>query len=281
MRKLITFLLSLGLLFAIIYSPDIGQKASETDLEVHFIDVGQGDSILIKSDDESILIDGGGRSKSELLVNYLQDQEVEDLKYVIGTHPHEDHIGGFIEVLNNFNVENIMLPNIASNTIVFEDLLDAIEREDLKIKKPIVLDKIDIGQGQITILAPNSERYSNTNNYSIVTRLVHGRNKFIFTGDAEKQSEDEILKAHRSLLKAHVLKLGHHGSNTSTNKEFLEVVEPEAAIISVGHGNSYQHPDDDVIEKLKSKNVNIYRTDRDGDIIVYSDGEDLKFKSER
>ena len=137
MKKIITFILSLGLLFAIIYSPDMVAKELKMDLEVHFIDVGQGDSILIKNDGENMLIDGRTRSSSEIVVNYLIEQDVEDLKYVVGTHPHEDHIGGLIDVLDNFNVENIMLPNILNNTRVFEDLLDAIEREELKIKKPV------------------------------------------------------------------------------------------------------------------------------------------------
>lgn len=276
MKKIITFILTLALLFAIVYSPDKVSENIRTDLEVHFIDVGQGDSILIKSEGENILIDGGKRSTSEKLISYLENQKVKDLKYIIGTHPHEDHIGGLIAVLDNFNVENIMLPNVIANTIVFEELLNSIEQEGLKIKKPTILETIDIGKGKLTILAPNSDKYSLTNNYSIVTKLVHGDKSFLFTGDAENQSEKEMLKAHKSILKADLLKLGHHGSKTSTNKEFLEAVAPEHGIISVAEKNSYNHPDIEVLESLNKKDIKMYRTDVDGNILVESDGRNLK-----
>lgn len=277
MKKIITFILSLGLLFAIIYSPDMVAKELKMDLEVHFIDVGQGDSILIKNDGENMLIDGGTRSSSEIVVNYLIEQDVEDLKYVVGTHPHEDHIGGLIDVLDNFNVENIMLPNILNNTRVFEDLLDAIEREELKIKKPVPLDTIGLGNAKLTVLAPNSEKYSLVNDYSIVLKLEHGDNSFLFTGDAEKKSEKEMIEAHKSILKADILKAGHHGSDTSSGPEFLDLVDPEYAIISLGDENIYGHPNKSVLEGFDDRNIKVYRTDKDGNIVVKSDGENIEF----
>ena len=279
MKKVMTFILSLALLFAIIYSPDIMNNNASGSLEVHYIDVGQGDSILVKNDGENMLIDGGSRSKSEDLINYLKEQDVEKIKYIIGTHPHEDHIGGLIEVINNFEVENIMLPNALSNTIVFEDLLDAIDRQALKIKKPIVSDDFNIGKSKVTILAPNSEKYSLTNNYSIVLKLQNGENSFVFTGDAEKNSENEMLANNKLDLKADVLKLGHHGSNTSSNEEFLYAVDPKYAIISVGYKNSYRHPDAEILEILDKKDIESYRTDIHGTIIAKSDGKDISFNN--
>lgn len=277
MKKILTFLLSLVLLFAIIYSPDLVAKEASSDLEVHFIDVGQGDSILVKSDGENMLIDGGKRVASEIVVNYLKEEEVEDIKYIVGTHPHEDHIGGLIEVLENFNVENIMMPDVLNNTIVFEDLLNAIERENLKIKKPLVLDNFNIGNSQATVLAPNSKKYSLTNDYSIVLKLQNGENSFVFTGDAEKESETEMVEAHKSILKADVLKIGHHGSKTSSSAEFVDLIDPDYAVISVAKDNGYNHPNKDILERFKDKDIKIYRTDKDSSVVARSDGENIQF----
>lgn len=280
MKKIITFLLSLALLFAIIYSPDMMAKEvnmENVDLEVHVIDVGQGDSILIKSDGENMLIDGGRRSSSEVVVNYLKEQGVEGLKYIVGTHPHEDHIGGLIAVMDTFKVENIMLPNVLNNTLVFEDLLNSIEKQDLKIKKPAILNKIKLGSAELTVLAPNSEKYSNINDYSIVLRMDHGNNSFLFTGDAEKKSEKEMLAANKELLDVDVLKAGHHGSDTSSNSDFLDVVNPKYAIMSVAAENTYGHPNKTVLETFSERNIKLYRTDQDGSVVVMSDGKNISF----
>lgn len=280
MKKIITFLLSLGLLFAIIYSPDMMEKdvnMEDVDLEVHFIDVGQGDSILIKSNGESMIIDGGKRASSEKVVNYLKEQGVEDLKYMVGTHPHEDHIGGLVAVLDEFEVENIMLPNVLADTIIFEDLLDAIDREGLKIKKPKILDTIKVGNAEFTVLAPNSEKYSLTNDYSIVMRMDHGNNSFLFTGDAEKKSEGEMVENNKKFLDVDVLKAGHHGSNTSSTEDFLDAVNPKYAIISVAAKNSYGHPNKETLDSFADRDIKLYRTDRDGSVVAMSDGKNISF----
>lgn len=277
MKKVVTFVLILGLLFAIIYSPDMIAKELKMDLEVHFIDIGQGDSILIKSDGENMLIDGGTTSSSETVVNYLIEQGVKDLKYIVGTHPHEDHIGGLVAVLDSFNVENIMLPNVLNTTGVFENLLDSIERKNLKIKKPVILETIGLGNARLTVLAPNSEGYNVINDYSIVLKLEHGDNSFLFTGDAEKKSEKEMLGAHKSILKADVLKAGHHGSNTSSSGEFLDAVDPEYAIMSLARENTYGHPHKSILESFDKRGIKLYRTDLDGSIVVKSDGGNMEF----
>lgn len=277
MKKVLTVILSLAFLLVILYSPQKMAKTTKDNLEVHVIDVGQGDSILIKDGNEAMLIDGGRRSSSETVVNYLKEQGVKDLKYVIGTHPHEDHIGGLIAVLDSFKVENILLPNVINNTIAFEDLLDSIERNDLKITKPSISEKLNVGESELITLAPNSEKYSLTNNYSIVLKLNHGENSFLFTGDAEKTSEKEMFESNKRLLKADVLKVGHHGSKTSSSEKFLDQVKPKYAIISVGNKNSYGHPDKETLAKYYERNVGVYRTDLDGTVVVISDGKNLEF----
>lgn len=277
MKRIVTLLLSLGLLFAIVYSPDMIAKELKMNLEVHLIDIGQGDSILIKSDGENMLIDAGTRSSSETVVNYLIEQGVKDLKYVVGTHPHEDHIGGLIAVLDNFNVENIMLPNVLNSTRIFEDLLDTIEKEGLKIEKPVPLNTIALGNAELTVLAPNSYKYKLVNDYSIVLKLEHGDNSFLFTGDAEKTSEKEMLEAHKSILKADVLKAGHHGSYTSSSNEFLDAVNPEYAIMSLASENTYGHPHKSTLENFDKRGLKVYRTDVDGSIVIKSDGENIEF----
>ena len=276
MKKILTIILSIALLVAVVYSPETESKGADTDLQVHFLNVGQGDSILIQNNGENLLIDGGKRSASDKVVGYLEKQGVEEINYVIGTHPHEDHIGGLIEVLDNFDVKNIMLPEVTSNTIVFEDLLDAIERSDIKINTPEVGGKLDSENMDIKILAPNSEKYSLTNDYSIALRLEHGKNSFLFTGDAEKKSEVEMVEEHSSILESDVLKAGHHGSKTSSNPEFLDLVDPAITVISVAESNSYDHPSSDLMEIFNKRDIDIYRTDEDGDIIMKSDGKVIK-----
>lgn len=281
MKKIVTFILSIALLFAIIYSPEKLAKSTKDKIEVHVIDVGQGDSILIKDGKESMLIDGGRRSSSEKVVRYLKEQGVEDLKYVVGTHPHEDHIGGLIAVLDTFNVENIMIPDVLNNTIAFEEFLDAIERNDLKITKPALLEEFSLGESDLKVLAPNSEKYSLINDYSIVLKLNHGKNSFLLTGDAEQASEKEMIEKHKDFLKADVLKVGHHGSNTSSTEEFLDIVKPKYAIISAGAENSYGHPHRETLEKFDERDIEVYRTDIDGSVVALSDGKEIEFLKKR
>lgn len=276
MKKILTIILSIALLLAIVYSPETETRGADTDLQVHILDVGQGDSILIQNNGENLLIDGGKRSTSDKVVGYLENQGVEEINYVIGTHPHEDHIGGLIKVLDNFDVKNIMLPEVTSNTIVFEDLLDAIERSNIKIRTPEVGGKLDSKNMDISVLAPNSEKYSLTNDYSIVLRLEHGKNSFLFTGDAEKKPEIEMAEEHKGRLKSDVLKAGHHGSKTSSNPEFLDLVDPAIVVISVAESNSYGHPSSELLDVFNKRGIDIYRTDEDGDIIMKSDGKVIK-----
>ena len=245
-------------------------------LKVHFIDVGQADSILIVTASDSMLIDAGNNNDGDLIVNYLKSQGIDYLDYVIGTHPHEDHIGGLDDVIDSFEIGKIFMPKHKSTTKTFEDVLLSIQNKGLKVTSPKVGAKYNLGQAEWTILAPSQE-YKETNNSSIVIKLVFGNNSFIFTADAEEKSEIEMLKTGN--LNSDVLKVGHHGSITSTSYDFLKEVNPTYAVISVGEANRYGHPHKEVIERLTEQKVKILRTDELGTIIFISDGDELQYET--
>ena len=259
------------------------------NLQIHFIDVGQADSILIKQDNNYMLIDGGNNEDGDMLVKYLKEQGVEKLDYIIATHPHEDHIGGLDDVLNEFDTDLVLMPDKITTTKTFEDFLLAIKnRQDVKNKNgenvtlkkvPKLEEKYNLGNASFVIYAPNSSSYDELNNYSIVIKLSFGNNTFLFTGDAEKLSEKEMLDKNYD-LKADVLKIGHHGSSTSTSDEFLEAVSPKYAVLSVGEDNSYNLPKKTVMDKFKNNNIPVYRTDEQGTIILNSDGTNITFNKE-
>lgn len=249
------------------------------NLKVHYIDVGQADSILVQQNGHNMLIDAGNNADSGLVVDYLKQQEVEKLDYVIGTHPHEDHIGGLDAVINSFDVEKVLMPEVTATTNTYKDVITAIQNKNLKITTPKVGNSYDLGDANWTILAPNSNSYEYTNNYSIVIKLKFGNNSFIFTGDAEDISEGEILSKQLD-IQADVLKVGHHGSSSSTTDAFLNAVNPKYAVISVGEDNKYDHPHKSTMDRLKAKNIEVYRTDECRTIIATSNGEDITFNTD-
>ncbi|KYH35993.1 hydroxyacylglutathione hydrolase [Clostridium tepidiprofundi DSM 19306] len=247
------------------------------NLKVHFIDVGQADSILIEQDKHFMLIDAGNNADSTLVVNYLKQQGVSKLDYLIGTHPHEDHIGGLDAVINTFNIGKVLMPKKVSTTKTYKDVILAIKNKGLKITVPVPGATYKLGAAEWTILAPGKdEDYEKTNNYSIVQKLRFGNTSFIFTGDAEDISEREIL-ARKYDLKADVLKIGHHGSKTSTTKEFLVAVDPKYAVISCGKNNDYGFPHKTTMDKLKNRGITVYRTDECGTIVCTSNGKNISF----
>jgi len=251
-------------------------KAVNGKLKVNYIDVGQADSILIQQGSSSMLIDAGNNEDSEIVKGYIANQGITKLDYVIGTHPHEDHIGGLDYVINSFQIGKIYLPKVTSTTKTFEDVVNAIKNKGMKATTPTPGESFKLGQAICTVFAPNGNGYKDTNNNSIVIKVTFGANSFLFTGDAEDVSEKEML-AKGYDLKADVLKIGHHGSYSSTSQEFLNKVRPKYAVVSVGVNNIYGHPNKESMDRLKTKNIPTYRTDESGTIIATSDGKGITF----
>ena len=252
--------------------------AAVGNLKIHFINVGQADSILIQQGSKLMLIDAGNNGDGKLVKNYLLELGVKTLDYVIGTHPHEDHIGGLDYIINNFKIGKIYLPKATSTTKAFSDVIVAIKNNGMKIAEPKPGETFNLGTSKCTILAPNSSKYEDLNNYSVVVKFEFGSNSFLLTGDAEDISESEML-ANGFNVKADLLKIGHHGSRSSTTDAFLYKVNPKYAIISCEAGNDYGHPHKATMDKLKNKNVPVYRTDELGTIIATSNGKTITFNT--
>lgn len=249
-------------------------------LKVHFIDVGQADSILIQTPNgKNMLIDAGNNNDGSKVVSYLQNLGITKLDIIAGTHPHEDHVGGMDTVINMLQVGKVYMPKVTSNTKTFEDVITAIKNKGLNITTPTPGTTVDLDSSvKLEILAPNGNTYEDLNNYSIVFKLTYGSKSFLFTGDAEDVSEREML-AKGYNLKADVLKVGHHGSNSSTTSEFLSAVAPQYAVISVGKDNEYGHPTQATMDKLKNASVTVYRTDENGTIVATCDGNTITFST--
>ena len=247
------------------------------ELAVHFLDVGQGDSILIQFPNDSVmLIDAGPDRSGATVISYLKQQGVKKIDYLVATHPHADHIGGMAAVIKEFDISKVYMPKVTHTTKTFEDMLLSIRKKGLKITPARAgLNIIEQDGLQATFTAPCSSGYDGLNNYSAVVKIRYGSTSFLLTGDAEDLSEKEML-ASGADLQADVLKVGHHGSSRSTTPAFLKSVSPEYAVILVGAANDYGHPHQETLDNLADAGVIIYRTDEEGTIIFVSDGMSVK-----
>lgn len=280
LKIIIPILLTLVLVFAVTI---ITFKDIEKDLIIHFLDVGQADSILVElPEKKTMLIDAGNNSDGNMIVQYLKERNIDTIDFLIGTHPHEDHIGGLDDLIDNFKIGKIYLPKVTHTTKTFEDVLLAIQRKGKKIRAAKAgVNIIYENELKVYFLGPQERTYDELNHYSAVIKLDYLNNSFLFTGDAEIINEKEMLREYGSQLRADILKTGHHGSNSSTSQEFLGAVTPAYAVISVGKDNPYGHPSPEVIKRLNKANIKIFRTDLQGTIIVQSNGTKISFDLEK
>lgn len=244
------------------------------NMVVHFLDVGQGDSEFIEfPDGKCMLIDAGTAEYSLTVTEAIENYGYSSIDYVVATHPHADHIGGMSSVLESFDVGEIYMPKVSSNTKTFENLLTAISDKGMSVNTAKAgVEIYSDSMLKMEFLAPVSDSYDDLNNYSAVLKITYGNYSFLFTGDAEDISENEMLLNDSSALASDVLKVGHHGSDSSSTAEFLSAVQPEYAVISCGKGNSYGHPHSETLDRLNAIGTQIYRTDKQGTITVICDG---------
>ena len=285
-RKIILYLFVLAAaagLFAIWIlagreNPGLGAEDIKTQgiVRVHFLDAGQGDSILIQSEGENLLIDAGTNEDEELVVSYLKEQGVEYLDYVIATHPHIDHIGGMDAVLETFPVGIFFLPEEEYDTESYQDVEKALKQKEIRMRHPDFLENYEIGSARFVFITPNSRKqYEDPNDASLGIRLTNGAHSFLLCGDISKSIEAEIL-ASGVRIWSDVLKLNHHGSSDANSWEFLKAVDPSFVVVTCAPRNEFGHPHEKVMKRVEKLGAGVFRTDRQGAIVFDSDGKRLK-----
>ncbi|MBU3101745.1 MULTISPECIES: ComEC/Rec2 family competence protein [Clostridium] len=275
-------LICVSLIFVIVCTA-ISYKSSiktsldlENNMVTHFIDVGQGDCTLIQVNNKNLLIDSGTSDSKQKLIRYLKKNNITKLDYIVATHPHEDHIGGMASVIKNFEIGEFYAPKAITSTQTFNDMIDALRAKNLKIKIATPNTSLNLGPNATCfMLSPNKTTYDNLNNYSCALKISYKNSIYLFTGDIETQAEQELI-ANDYDLSAQVLKVAHHGSKTSSSKEFLAKVSPKIAVISCGINNDYGHPNRETLDRLKRLNTIVYRTDISKTIVLISDGTKIK-----
>lgn len=273
---IIAIIVSVIIISGLTFSCIFGRLLANLDFEIHFIDVGQGDAALVICDGESMLIDGGNVNDSGMMYTYLKNRDIDHLDYIVATHAHEDHIGGLAGALNYATVDTVLCPVTSYDSDTFDDFIKYIEYRNTEITVPVVGDEFDLGEAKVKILGCNAS--DNTNDTSIILKITYGNTSFLFTGDAEREAENAVIESGVD-LESTVLKVGHHGADSSTSYLFLREVMPKYAVISVGENNDYGHPTDEVLSRLRDADVTVYRTDIQGTIICKSDGKTVEFKT--
>lgn len=270
-RKLWSLLMSLLLVLSLV-NPVFASDASKA-MAVHFIDVGQGLSILVQSGGQNLVYDGGDQSHADQVVSYLQQQNVQTIDYMIASHYDEDHIGGLIKCMDTFSVSNLIGSDYIHTSDLYNTFMNTATGNAITVQYPSVGDTFSFGTGSFTILAPNGISQDSNEN-SVVIKLENGSNSFIFTGDAEENSEQDMISTGMN-LDCDVLSVGHHGSSSSTTWDFLEATSPSYAVISCGAGNQYNHPSSETMGRLSDMGIPVFRTDKQGTVAVVSDGTTL------
>ena len=254
----------------------------DSDVSVHYIDVGQGDCELILDHGMSILIDSGEVEKGNSVVKYLKSCGIKKIDLFIGTHPHTDHIGGFLTVAKNFDIDRIIIPelpkNIIPTTSTYTNFLKLIDDKKIPVDRPQIGKSYKIGEGRLDILGPVGQNYNEINNWSICARYVYKNTSFLFGGDMEKEAEKDLLNTGQ-MIESDVFKLNHHGSKTSNTKKFLSVIKAKIYVIEVGKNNTYQHPSVEVMKRIDGAKV--YRTDLNGSVVISTDGSRLDVRTEK
>lgn len=248
-------------------------------LAVHFLDIGQGDSIFIElPNSQTMLVDAGENYYGEGIINYIYDCGYKKLDYLVATHPHSDHIGSMSYIVRHMDIDAVYMPKVSTTTKTYENLLDSISNKGLKIKTVMAGTRIlDIDELEIDILAPVEIYEDDLNNCSVILKITYKDRSFLLTGDAEKKEFEDVYLD----MSADVLKVAHHGSSTSTTEEILEKIKPEIAVISLGEDNEYGHPHKSTLKLLNNIDCDIYRTDEDKTVKISTDGENLEVETDR
>ena len=266
----------------VVESPE-SVPALDTELRIDVIDVGNADSILIRSQDKSLLIDAGENEDGEKVVDYLRQQGIRRLDYVIATHADSDHIGGMDEVVEAFDMGTFMMAFMPEGhtptTKTYENLLTALTDKDIQVTEAVPNSSYMLGEARLDILGP-VEDANETNNQSVVCKVTFGGRKFLFMGDAEKEEEDSLMESGVD-LSADFIKLGHHGGRSSSQEDFLDQVSPQYAMITCGADNSYGHPHEETLKRLERRNISYYRSDLSGTMIITCDGKDMTITPEK
>lgn len=275
-QRILHLVLTAAILFGCMLSAPVPAYAANPEqMDVHFMDVGQGDATLVTCGGHAMLIDAGDDTKGTAIQNYLQKQKISKLDYLILTHPDADHIGGAPVIITKFTIGKVFVSNFEKDNKTYQKLIQSLDDKRLKALTPTVNSKYTLGTASITILAPG-DTYDNPNDASIALLLKNGNRSFLFTGDAGEDAENDILKTGID-ISADVYKVGHHGSKYSTSQDFFKAVDPFYAVISCGEGNSYGHPHAETLNTLRTNGVMVYRTDEEGTIIATTDGKSISF----